>query len=87
MFSRWTRLEEKLPFISTETKRHTHCDYTPPFGDCSLANHSPVCKLTILLLLLDSVTCGQSYKSSTIVIYDSRVIPDLKLPHITTLKS
>ena len=31
--------------------------------------------------------CGQSYKSSVIVIYDSRVVPDLKIPHITTLDS
>ena len=30
---------------------------------------------------------GQSYKASTIVIYDSRVVPDLKIPHITTLDS
>ena len=30
---------------------------------------------------------GQYYKTSTIVIYDSRVVPDLKLPHITTLES
>ena len=33
------------------------------------------------------LTCGQSYKASTIVIYDSRVVPDLKIPHITTLES
>ena len=32
-------------------------------------------------------TSGQSYKAPTIVIYDSRVIPDLKLPHIMTLES
>ena len=32
-------------------------------------------------------SCGQSYKAPTIVIYDSRVVPDLKLPHITTLES
>ena len=32
-------------------------------------------------------TCGQSYKAPTIVIYDSRGVPDLKLPHITTLES
>ena len=32
-------------------------------------------------------TCGQSYKASTIVIYASRVVPDLKIPHITTLES
>ena len=30
---------------------------------------------------------GQSYKASTIVNYDSRVVPDLKIPHITTLES
>ena len=34
-----------------------------------------------------SVTSGQSYKASTIVIHDSRVVPDLKIPHITTLES
>ena len=32
-------------------------------------------------------SCGQSYKASTIVIYASRVVPDLKIPHITTLES
>ena len=32
-------------------------------------------------------TSGQSYKAPTIIIYDSRVVPDLKLPHITTLES
>ena len=30
---------------------------------------------------------GQSYKHFTIVNYDSRVIPDLKIPHISTLES
>ena len=34
-----------------------------------------------------SKTCGQSYKASTIVNYYSRVVPDLKIPHITTLES
>ena len=34
----------------------------------------------------DSVTSGQSYKAPTIVIYDSRGVPDLKLPHIATLE-
>ena len=28
---------------------------------------------------------GQSYKASMIVIYNSRVVPDLKIPHIMTL--
>ena len=31
-------------------------------------------------------SCDQSYKDSMIVIYHSRVIPDLKIPHITTLE-
>ena len=30
--------------------------------------------------------CGQSYKGSMIVIYDTRVVPDLKIPHIMTLE-
>ena len=30
---------------------------------------------------------GQSYEACTIVNYDSRVVPDLKIPHITTLES
>ena len=29
---------------------------------------------------------GQSCKGSTIVNYDSRVVPDLKIPHIMTLE-
>ena len=33
------------------------------------------------------LTSGQSYKASTIVNYDSRVVPDWKIPHITTLES
>ena len=37
--------------------------------------------------LLPTYTCGQYYKASMIVIYDTRVVPDLKIPHITTLKS
>ena len=31
--------------------------------------------------------CGQSYKASTIIMYDSSVVPDFKIPHITTLDS
>ena len=30
---------------------------------------------------------GKSYKPSMIVNYDSRVIPDLKIPHIMSLES
>ena len=40
-----------------------------------------------VLRLQQEVTSGQSYKASTIVIYDSTVVPDLKIPHITTLES
>ena len=35
---------------------------------------------------LSTKSSGQSYKASMIVIYDSRVIPDLKIPHIMTLE-
>ena len=40
-----------------------------------------------LLLLKSSMVCGQSYKHFTLVNYDSRVVPDKKIPHITTLES
>ena len=30
---------------------------------------------------------GQSYKHFTLVNYNSGVVPDLKIPHITTLES
>ena len=43
--------------------------------------------LKVLRKTLWPLTCCQSYKSSTIVIYDSRVIPDLKILHIMTLES
>ena len=36
---------------------------------------------------VDLISCGQSYKASTIINYDSRVVPDWKIPHITTLES
>ena len=42
------------------------------------------CTTAILSLQL---TSDQSYKQFTLVNYDSRVIPDLKIPHITTLGS
>ena len=31
--------------------------------------------------------CGQSYKHFMLVNYDSSVVPDWKIPHITTLES
>ena len=34
-----------------------------------------------------NLSSGQSYKHFTLVNYDSRVIPDWKIPHITTLES
>ena len=34
-----------------------------------------------------SVTSGQSYKHFMLVNYNSRVVPDWKIPHITTLES
>ena len=38
-------------------------------------------------LLNTRVYCGQSYKHFTLINYDSRVVPDWKIPHITTLES
>ena len=51
---------------------------TPIFSSLSLLKSiENICQL---------LTSGQSYKASTIVNYDSRVIPDLKIPHITTME-
>ena len=47
---------------------------------CKVAKFRQICLPTM-------ITSGQSYKAYTIVIYDSRVIPNLKIPHITTLES
>ena len=38
-------------------------------------------------LILSLTTRDQSYKACTIVDYDSRVVPELKMPRITTLES
>ena len=51
--------------------------------DCS-TSHVDIMKLTKPISLHN---CGQSYKAPTIVNYDSRVVPDWKIPHITTLES
>ena len=45
------------------------------------------CMWTVSSLQNKKDLCGQSYKASKIVIYDSRVVPDWKLLHITTLES
>ena len=34
-----------------------------------------------------NTSSGQSYKASMIINYDSGVVPDLKIPHFTTLES
>ena len=44
-------------------------------------------KLFIKLATANGVTSGQSYKHFMLVNYDSRVVPDLKIPHIMTLDS
>ena len=43
--------------------------------------------LGIIWTTVSSHCCGQSYKHFTLINYDSRVIPDWKIPHITTLES
>ena len=37
--------------------------------------------------IFKKTSSGQSYKHFTLVNYDSRVVPDWKIPHITTLYS
>ena len=49
--------------------------------------YSKMTSKIFFVIRLRNVTSGQSYKTSTIVIYDSRVVPDLKIPHITTVGS
>ena len=41
----------------------------------------------VVVLFVEQDTSGQSYKASTIVIYDFRIVPDLKIPYFTTLDS
>ena len=53
--------------------------------DNKLRLYSRNLKYYIVSTSLDS--SGQYYKAPTIVIYDSRVAPDSKIPHITTLES
>ena len=61
------------------------------FFICSEAVESKLVNLetsrTVMLPLKMSVLCGQSYKGPMIANYDSRVVPDLKIPNITTLMS
>ena len=44
------------------------------------------CSITTLILWGED-PCGQSYKHFTLVNYYSRVVPDWKIPHFTTLES
>ena len=44
-------------------------------------------KVSLFKMIYLSMTCGQSYKHFTLVNYDSRVVPDWKIPHIITLES
>ena len=45
------------------------------------------CKFVPKYFAVSRSICGQSYKQFMLVNYDSRVVPDLKTPHITTLGS
>ena len=70
-------------------------EFMPPYKldvcGCPVWTFLYVCVYMIVSVLvfvdLSGEICGQSYKASTIVIYDSRVVPDWKIPHITTLES
>ena len=41
--------------------------------------------ITDLTFFVNRINSGQSYKATMIAIYDSRVVPDLKISHIMTL--
>ena len=51
-----------------------------------IANQSALFQSSIATLKFvdDNLPSGKSYKASTIIIYNSRVVADLKIPHITT---
>ena len=64
---------------------------------CAIYMSTPLCSLeigyfdTTQVFLVNSLAlvkynCGQSYKASTIINYNSRVIPDLKIHYIITLE-
>ena len=55
------------------------------FGGVNWAKIYLIRAITIIVLELQY--SGQSYKQFTLVIYNSRVVPDLKIPHIMTLDS
>ena len=44
-------------------------------------------KFTLGIFLYEIWPSGQSYKHFTLINYDSRVVPDWKIPHVTTLDS
>ena len=73
-------------FVNISIQRLTTWDETAPY-------RLPPLKSSIAKTIgtkshsIEYFTCGQSYKHFTIVNFDSRVIPDLKIPNITTLES
>ena len=52
-----------------------------------LVSGTNLCNFWALSYWTTSVTSGQSYKGSKIIINNLRVLPDLKIPHIKTLES
>ena len=46
----------------------------------------PLVQKIKMKIQLSSIS-GQSYKASMLVKYDSRVVPDWKIPHIMTIES
>ena len=59
----------------------------PIWSHCSLHTNNNVFLFLVKSSLSRLETSGQSYKHFMLINYDPRGIPDLKIPHITTLRS
>ena len=82
-----------LILISISKELSVSCQFISPIeanwvSYLTWAKQPPIIEAMWSSFLLSS-SCehlsGQSYKASTILIYDSRVIPDLIIPHVMTL--
>ena len=82
---------ESRGVAALEAFAHVHCevgDFNSPFVHPSgLKFCVQVNLIDVLAVNIVKTDRGQSYKHFTIVNYDSRVVPDLQLPHIMTLES
>ena len=71
--------------------KNVHFTQFKRFDWLIIVQHIRMLKISIVLIYafvsILYLISGQSYKHFMLVNYDSRVKPDLKIPHITTLES